>query len=265
MERGGVGTVGKQHFTYLYSPAREKALTMRNILAAWRGSGLFPFNPNRVLADIPKPPAELTIPNAGESVEYRPQYKSMQTPAIPVSSETLESLLNIIKRVPNDKTSNRRKERLQQKVSSAALTLFAKNALLRDQNEFLTQINNEGRTRRVTKSTVLKTAKVMTWDVLEKARAEHAVKEASKAEKKAKKAARQAKKVTSITIYSETTIGRAKRGWKRKSTASEAADITEPKAKVVRRREEQVADAYRKIYALELDTQVQDVRVLPES
>ena len=37
MERGGVNTIGKQHFTYLYSPARQKALTKKNILAGWRG------------------------------------------------------------------------------------------------------------------------------------------------------------------------------------------------------------------------------------
>lgn len=34
MDRGGVGTIGKQHFTYLYKPVRETALTKRNILAA---------------------------------------------------------------------------------------------------------------------------------------------------------------------------------------------------------------------------------------
>ncbi|PSN58568.1 hypothetical protein BS50DRAFT_442882, partial [Corynespora cassiicola Philippines] len=164
MERGGVGTIGKQHFTYLYSPAREKALTKRNILAAWRGSGLFPFNPNRVLADMPKPPVKLAIPNANDNVESHPQYESMPTPATPMSSETLASLLTIIKNVPNDEASSQRKERLREKVSNAALTLLAKNALLRDQNEFLTKINNEGKTRRATKSTILGTAKVMTWD-----------------------------------------------------------------------------------------------------
>ena len=37
MERGGVNTIGKQHFTYLYSPARERALTKKNIFAGWRG------------------------------------------------------------------------------------------------------------------------------------------------------------------------------------------------------------------------------------
>jgi hypothetical protein len=31
--RGGANTVGKQHFTSLYSPAREKAFTKRNITA----------------------------------------------------------------------------------------------------------------------------------------------------------------------------------------------------------------------------------------
>jgi hypothetical protein len=95
--------------TDMYSPAREKALTKRNILAAWRGSGLFPFNPNRVLEDMPKPSAQLTISTANECVESRPQYESMPTPATPVSSETLASLLNIIKCVPNDEASSQRK------------------------------------------------------------------------------------------------------------------------------------------------------------
>ena len=32
--RGGMNTIGKQHFTFLYSPARERAFTKRNITAA---------------------------------------------------------------------------------------------------------------------------------------------------------------------------------------------------------------------------------------
>ncbi|KAF2729688.1 hypothetical protein EJ04DRAFT_405339, partial [Polyplosphaeria fusca] len=99
---------------------------------------------------MPKPPAELTIPRA-ESVES-PQYESMPTPVTPVLAESLASLLNIIKLIPNDDA--KRKERFQQKI------------------------NNEGKTRRATKSTILGTAKVMTWDDLEKARAEHAATEA---------------------------------------------------------------------------------------
>ena len=136
MERGGVGTIGKQHFTYIYSPARERALTKRNILAAWRGSGLFLFNPDRVLADIPNPPkpADLTVTilNARESVESRPLYAELLTPTTPVSSEGLTSLLNMITQITNNDLSTQRKERLQQKVYKAALTVFTKNALLRD-------------------------------------------------------------------------------------------------------------------------------------
>jgi hypothetical protein len=33
LERGGVGTIGKQHFTYLYSPAREMVFTKKNVLS----------------------------------------------------------------------------------------------------------------------------------------------------------------------------------------------------------------------------------------
>ena len=38
----------------------------KNILAGWAKCGLEPFNPDRVLKDIPKPPAELMIPKADE-------------------------------------------------------------------------------------------------------------------------------------------------------------------------------------------------------
>jgi len=61
--RGGLDTVGKEHFTSLYAPARQKAIT-KNVLAGWAATGLFPFNPERVLRHTPKPPAEITIPNA---------------------------------------------------------------------------------------------------------------------------------------------------------------------------------------------------------
>jgi len=59
LERGGVNTIGKE-------PARERAFTPKNIKAGFAASGLFPLNPDRVLRDMPNPPAELTIPKADE-------------------------------------------------------------------------------------------------------------------------------------------------------------------------------------------------------
>jgi hypothetical protein len=70
LERGCVGTIGKEHFTYLYSPARNQALTSKNIRAGWVKAGLFPFNPDKVLSDIPKPPAKLTAPKTNEVGSY---------------------------------------------------------------------------------------------------------------------------------------------------------------------------------------------------
>ena len=92
------------------------------------GSGLFPFNPDRVLADTAKPHTELTIPQAdkvrGGSC---PQYEALPTPVTPVSAEALTSLPNMIKQVSDDETSRRHKERLQKKVTTAAQTFVAKN------------------------------------------------------------------------------------------------------------------------------------------
>lgn len=128
MERGGVNTIGKQHFTYLYSPAREKALTKRNILVGWRGSGLFLFNPKRVLANILKPPpVELTV-SINNKTTVEPHYEALPTPATPKLGETLTLLLKMIEH----EASSPRKERLQEKLSHAAQTFLAKNALLHD-------------------------------------------------------------------------------------------------------------------------------------
>jgi hypothetical protein len=95
--QGGANTVGKQDFTSLYSPAREKAFTKRNITAAWAAYGLFPLNPDRVLRVTLKPPAQST-PRADEiRVGFYYQDEVPQTPVTPVSIEGLASLHNLIR------------------------------------------------------------------------------------------------------------------------------------------------------------------------
>ena len=64
--RRGANTIGKEHFTSPHNAARGKAFTKRNITAAWAASGLFPFNPDRLLRTTPKLPAQLTVPEADE-------------------------------------------------------------------------------------------------------------------------------------------------------------------------------------------------------
>jgi hypothetical protein len=213
--RGGANTVGKEHFTSLYSPAREKAFTKRNITAAWTASGLFPFNPDRVLRAIPKPSTQLTVPGAdGLKVGSCQQDEVLQTPVTPVtpvSAEALTSLHNLIKQDAHtlSETSIQRLQRHIQKLANAAQISFAERALLHNQNQFLARMNNEAKVRRSTKSVVLGKAKVMSYEDIEEARAKRAAKEVIN--------------------------GKGKHGRKRKSAAPEAGKLElEPEPEVTR-------------------------------
>ena len=70
LERGGVNTIGKQHFTSLFSPARVTAFTLKNIKAGFTISGLFLFNPDKVLKSMLMPLAKLAlaIPRANKII-----------------------------------------------------------------------------------------------------------------------------------------------------------------------------------------------------
>ena len=97
LEQGGVNTIGKEHFTSLYSPARKTAFTPKNIKAGFAASGLFLFNPDRVLRSMPALPADPAIPSADEvKVGSCRQDVELQTPVTPVSAEAFMSLQNLI-------------------------------------------------------------------------------------------------------------------------------------------------------------------------
>lgn len=133
LERGGVNTIGKEHFTFLYSPVRETAFTPKNIKAGFAACGLVPFNPDRVLRDIPKPPPETNIPKANEvDVGPRLQDEILRTPVTPVSAEALISLQNLtIKQDAHalDETSKQSLQRHIQKLANATQMSLAKGAL----------------------------------------------------------------------------------------------------------------------------------------
>jgi hypothetical protein len=181
LERAGTNIIGKEHFTSLYSPARERAITKKNILAGFAKAGLFPLNSDRVLRDIAKPVAALTIPKAAEV--KAPQYEVLRTPVTPMSAEALSSPLNMIKQVPDDETSRPHKERLQKKVNNAAQISFAKSILQQDHIQFLIKMNDEAKPRRSTKSVVLGKAKIMSYEDLQEARKKRAAKDAAAAAK----------------------------------------------------------------------------------
>jgi hypothetical protein len=240
---GGANTVGKQHFTSLYSRAREKAFTKRNIMAGWAACGLFPFNPDRVLRVTPKPPAQST---GADEIEVGACHQDdvPTTPVTPVSVEGLVSLQNLIKQDAHtlDEASMPRLERHVQKLAHAAQASFARRsfldakcALLDNRNQMLTKLNNEAKVRRSTRSIVVGKAKVMSFEDIEVARAARMAKDATKGKGK------RGRKRKSITLEAdepesnpeaepevghtakEVITGKRKRGRKRKGAVQEAS------------------------------------------
>ena len=196
LEHGGIGTVGKEHFTYLYHPARECALTPRNIRSGWAKAGLYPFNPARVVKDLPDHSAELLVQTAAEMCpESSSQRDVPQTPVTPISAEAVSALHNLIKEDVHslDAASQQRLHRRLEKLTNATQLSFAEGALLQEHNNFLTTDNNEAKTRRATKTSIVGKGRVMSYEDLEKARTERSVKEAEKEARKAVKAATKGK------------------------------------------------------------------------
>jgi len=247
LERAGTNTIGKEHFTSLYSPARERALSKKNILAGFAKCGLEPLNPDRVLKDIPKPPAEVAVAKADEvKVRSCPQDDVPQTPVTPMSPSAVMSLHNfIIKKQARalDEPSKQSLERYVQKLTKAAQTSFTQYVLQRNQIQFLTKMNDESKVRRSTASAVLGKAKVMSYEDLDEARTKRAEKEAAKrakdkrdgetdTAKEAKGKGKRGPKPKNTVLAEKTFAGKGNRGLKRKNPPE--ADPPEPKAKKVR-------------------------------
>jgi hypothetical protein len=190
LDRGNVNKVGKEHFTALYSPARIRAFTPKNIKAGFAACGLYPFNPDRVLNTMTKP-TELTTSEADEegvgscqSVQQaQPQDTELQSPTTPVSAEGIASLQDLIAQQNThncNEASQWRVQRLIHKLVKAAQMSLAKRILQQHHIRFLMAINNEAKVRRSTRPVVLGTAKVMSYEDLEEARVKRAEKDAAK-------------------------------------------------------------------------------------
>jgi hypothetical protein len=101
--QGGTNTVGKEHFTSLYSFAREKAFTKRNITSIWAACGLFPDNPDRVLRNTPKPPNQSTSTEIDVmGAAAYPQDEAVQTPMTPVTPVSVEGIMSLYDQIKHD-------------------------------------------------------------------------------------------------------------------------------------------------------------------
>jgi hypothetical protein len=98
-----VNTVGKEHFTILYSPARDKAFSKRNITSAWATTGLFPLNRDRVLRRTSEPPTQLVTAGSDKIRTDSGLIDEVpQTPITPVLAEAFLSLHSMIQQDTSD-------------------------------------------------------------------------------------------------------------------------------------------------------------------
>ncbi|KAF1818309.1 uncharacterized protein K489DRAFT_413929 [Dissoconium aciculare CBS 342.82] len=108
------------------------------------------------------------------------------TPVTPVGLAGILALHDVIRHDAQglDGSSQRRLQKHFQKLSKAVETSFAEHVLLERRNEFLQRTNGEARVRRSTRSKVIGTARVMSYEDLEKARDERALQDAKSTSKR---------------------------------------------------------------------------------
>lgn len=191
LERGGVNTIGKQHFTSLYSPARETAFTKRNIFAGWSKGGLFPFNPQRVLHDLEKPFAALTEVAEPSTDSVSPPIAAPVTPVTPVCATSFAALRDAIVNgdaCALDEVNKQKLDRNIGKLAKAAQISYARCTLQEDRIRGLLKINDKAKSRRSTRPLILSTAKVISYEHLTAALAKR-VEQGEKAVARQKKAA----------------------------------------------------------------------------
>ncbi len=171
--RGGADTVGKQHFTLLYSRARNLAFTPRNIKSGWCKARLYPFDPDRVLNEINKPQAESIVPQTANVTADVISYNDMlHTPM------TYESLAHLRMVIEQGTALNSPYKPYFKKLANATDKALADRAILHNENRVLFEQNNEKTTRSSIRSTVTGTAKVMTYEDIIEAQRKRDVKEA---------------------------------------------------------------------------------------
>jgi hypothetical protein len=166
LHRGGANTVNKAHFVLLYRRDREAALTARNIRSGWSKAGLFPFNPSRVLADMPAPVKD--PPANPLSLGSLREPLNQATLVTPTTTEGVHSLYRLLEEKMD--ASGAVNDPVLQKFLHATEKAFADRSLLNDENESLVKQNDEKRVRQNTKVKVIDqgSAKIMSYeDVVE--------------------------------------------------------------------------------------------------
>ena len=140
---GGATSVNKPLFIHLYHLARVKTFTRSNIESAWAGSGLYPFNPSRVISRIPASSNwKSTTPPPATPPATQTELPIHQTP------RTSQQAKDISADILSSTNFGSPQRQWFEKLSRAAVGQFAKEAITDHRIEVLTRQNEEARRRR---------------------------------------------------------------------------------------------------------------------
>ncbi|KAJ6117814.1 hypothetical protein N7523_005565 [Penicillium sp. IBT 18751x] len=166
LDRGGAGSIGKQHFTYLYTVA----------VPAMKPS-------HKVLRNVQKPPENIADLQRDAGINV-PQPSSDEPPVTPV---TFDGICFLRKTIEEDVCSlDARGKLCLQKMLNATEKAFSEHSLLLQRNQELFQQNNEKKIRQGVKSTVVGKAKVMKYEDIVEAKRKREEKKCTRALRKRK-------------------------------------------------------------------------------
>ena len=160
------------HTSLFYDRARQKAFTARNIRSGWKKTGLNPWNPNIVLDTIQRPQTDVLAKSPmAEKVDTCYQFQIIQH--VIKTHKTSDSLISLRKDLKDHISKSIVLDiplKLQiYKIANAAENAFADRALLLDDNQLLFKQNCEKTKRKTTRSTIVGTARVLSYNDLVKA------------------------------------------------------------------------------------------------
>jgi hypothetical protein len=180
--RTGIATVQKVEWFEAFIKARKRAVTVNNIHSGWRGAGIYPLCPEKVLNKLPQKPIITSLQSETDETIAIPFDKALKEDS-PVDSEYLRSANIalkelIIERKPLDTPARKYIPRL----GAAVEYLLAENKLLHHEVKACKDVLGARKTRKTGKRMKLEGAVVLS--LKEYAEAARDCEAATKAKKK---------------------------------------------------------------------------------
>ena len=154
--RTGIRRVQKAEWFECFIPARTEAVNKSNIEGGWRGAGIYPINPSKVLDKIPKSATQLTIIPSAQAETTNP-FENILIEDSSINANTLHSANIALKNLLFIKEPLQSPARKYiPRLTSTAEWLLAENVILKLELKNVKTLLNDRKTRKTGKRLILK-------------------------------------------------------------------------------------------------------------